>query len=249
MSASASASNNSGAPEVTPLALLPVYLALVATSRRNCVSIPSSQQVVVDACAKLSESVTKYREFLEPFATILPTNDQMEDIPSPFNPFTNWEFPSSPPNTTSYSDLKTLVNDFLGMIHAFGRDMPGDENKASFFSHQKIAILTSQAASGQTLELGKNFQTEIILASLSQVRMIRVEIESLETKFLGLLIASLFPSLLLFIFVLGQYACLRKRERNTRKQLAKSARERELLDRLIEMREGREQRRQDLPLH
>ena len=45
MSASAPASNNSGAPEVTPLALLPVYLALVATSRRNCVSIPSSQQV------------------------------------------------------------------------------------------------------------------------------------------------------------------------------------------------------------
>jgi hypothetical protein len=68
-------------------------------------------------------------------------------------------------------------------------------------------------------------------------------------KLLGLLLASLVPSVLLFIFVLGQYLCLRKRERNTRKQLAKSARERELLDRLIEMREGREQRRQDLPLH
>ena len=71
MPASVEAANNSGAPEVTPLALLPVYLALVATSRRNCVSIPSNQQVVVDACAKLSESVTKFREFLEPFATIL----------------------------------------------------------------------------------------------------------------------------------------------------------------------------------
>ena len=89
-----------------------------------------------------------------------------------------------------------------------GKEMSGDEHKASFFSRQKLAILTSQAASGPTLELGKNFQTEIILASLSQVRLIRVEIESLETKFLGLLLASLFPSLLLFIFVLGQYACL-----------------------------------------
>ena len=97
--------NNSQAPEVTPLALLPVYLALVATSRRNCVSIPRNQQVVVEACAKLSESVTKFGEFLEPFATILPTNDQMKDIPSPFNPFTNWDFPSSHPNTTSHSDL------------------------------------------------------------------------------------------------------------------------------------------------
>ena len=241
--------NNSQAPEVTPLALLPVYLALVATSRRNCVSIPSSQQKVVDACAKLSESVTKFREFLEPFATILPTNDQMKDIPSPFNPFATWELSSSTPNTTSHSDLKTLVNDFLTMNHAFGKEMQGDEHKSSFFSRQKLAILTSKAASGPTLELGKNFQTEILLASLSQVRMIRVEIGSLETKLLGLLLASLFPSLLLFIFVLGQYAYLRKRERNTRKQLAKSARERELLDRLIEMREGREQRRPDLPLH
>ena len=107
---------------MTPLALLPVYLTLVAISRRNCESIPFNQQVVVDASAQLSESITKFREFLEPFATILPTNDQMKDIPSPFNPFTNWEFPSSPPNTTSHSDLKTMENDFLGMIHAFGRD-------------------------------------------------------------------------------------------------------------------------------
>ena len=78
---------------VPSTALLPVYLALVAISRRNCVSIPSNQQVVVDASAQLSESVTKFKEFLEPFATILPTNDQIKDIPSPFNPFTNWKFP------------------------------------------------------------------------------------------------------------------------------------------------------------
>ena len=44
---------------VPSTALLPVYLALVAISRRNCVSIPSNQQVVVDASAQLSESVTK----------------------------------------------------------------------------------------------------------------------------------------------------------------------------------------------
>ena len=85
--------DNYWAPEMTPLAPLLVYLTLVAISSRNCVSIPSNQQVVVDASAQLSESVTKFKEFLEPFATILPTNDQMKDIPSPFNPFTNWKFP------------------------------------------------------------------------------------------------------------------------------------------------------------
>ena len=246
MPASLESGSNSGGntPEVTPLALLPVYLALVATSRRNCVSIPVSQTVVVDACKKLSESVTKYREFLSPFEEILPTNAQMSEIPSP-----NWQLPSAPPNSTSQPDLKGLVNDFLGLIHDLGRDLPGDDNKSSFFSRQRIAILTSKAASGQTLELGKNFQTEVALAALAQVRLVRVEIETLETKFFGLLLASLFPSLLLFIFVLGQYACLRKRERHTRKQLAKSARERELLDRLCEMRDGREPRRQELPLH
>ena len=239
--------NNSPTPEVTPLALLPVYLALIATSRRSCVSIPSSQTQVVEACAKLSESVLKFREYLEPFATILPTTEQMKDIPSPFNPFATWDISSQ--NTTSHTDLKTLVNDFLAMNHAFGKEMQGDEHKSSFFSRQKLAILTSKAASSPSLDLGKNFQTEILLASLSQIRLIRVDLGALETKLLGLLLASLFPSVLLFIFVLGQYFCLRKRERNTRKQLAKSARERELLDRLIEMREGREQRRPDLPLH
>ena len=212
-------------------------------------SIPSSQTQVLEACAKLSESVKKFREFLEPFATILPTTEQMKDIPSPFNPFATWELSSSSPNTTSHTDLKTLVNDFLAMNHAFGREMQGDEHKSSFFSRQKLAILTSKAASSPKLDLGKNFQTEILLTSLSQVRLIRVDLGALETKLLGLLLASLFPSVLLFLFVLGQYFCLRKRERNTRKQLAKSARERELLDRLIEMREVREQRRPDLPLH
>ena len=161
------AANNSPAPEVTLLALLPVYLALIATSRRSCVSIPSSQTQVVEACAKLSESVMKFREFLEPFATILPTTEQMKDIPSPFNPFATWELSSSSQNTTSHTDLKTLVNDFLAMNHAFGKEMPGDEHKSSFFSRQKLAILTSKAASGPTLELGKNFQTEILLASLT----------------------------------------------------------------------------------
>ena len=239
--------NNSPTPEVTPLALLPVYLALIATSRRSCVSIPSSQTQVVEACAKLSESVLKFREYLEPFATILPTTEQMKDIPSPFNPFATWDISSQ--NTTSHTDLKTLVNDFLAMNHDLGKEMQGDGHKSSFFSRQKLAILTSQAASSQNLDLGKNFQTEILLASLSQIRLIRVDLGDLETKLLGLLLASLFPSVLLFIFVLGQYFCLRKRERNNRKQLAKSARERELLDRLIEMREGREQRRPDLPLH
>ena len=239
--------NNSPTPEVTPLALLPVYLALIATSRRSCVSIPSSQTQVVEACAKLSESVLKFREYLEPFATILPTTEQMKDIPSPFNPFATWDISSQ--NTTSHTDLKTLVNDFLAMNHDLGKEMQGDGHKSSFFSRQKLAILTSKAASSPSLDLGKNFQTEILLASLSQIRLIRVDLGDLETKLLGLLLASLFPSVLLFIFVLGQYFCLRKRERNTRKQLAKSARERELLDRLIEMREGREQRRQDLPLH
>ena len=239
--------NSSPTPEVTPLALLPVYLALIATSRRSCVSIPSSQTQVVEACAKLSESVLKFREYLEPFATILPTTEQMKDIPSPFNPFATWDISSQ--NTTSHTDLKTLVNDFLAMNHDLGKEMQGDEHKSSFFSRQQLAILTSKAASSPSLDLGKNFQTEILLASLSQIRLIRVDLGALETKLLGLLLASLFPSVLLFIFVLGQYFCLRKRERNTRKQLAKSARERELLDRLIEMREGREQRRQDLPLH
>jgi hypothetical protein len=241
--------NSSPTPEVTPLALLPVYLALIATSRRSCVSIPSSQTQVVEACAKLSDSVKKFREYLEPFATILPTNEQMKDIPSPFNPFAAWDLSSSSQNSTSHTDLKTLVNDFLAMNHDIGKEMPGDEHKSSFFSRQKIAILTSQAASSENLDLGKNFQTEILFASLSQIRLIRVDLGDLEKKLLGLLLASLVPSVLLFIFVLGQYLCLRKRERNTRKQLAKSARERELLDRLIEMREGREQRRQDLPLH
>ena len=239
--------NNSPTPEVTPLALLPVYLALIATSRRSCVSIPSSQTQVVEACAKLSESVLKFREYLEPFATILPTTDQMKDIPSPFNPLATWDISSQ--NTTSHTDLKTLVNDFLAMNHDLGKEMQGDGHKSSFFSRQKLAILTSQAASSQNLDLGKNFQTEILLASLSQIRLIRVDLGDLEKKLLGLLLASLVPSVLLFIFVLGQYLCLRKRERNTRKQLAKAARERDLLDRLIEMREGREQRRQDLPLH
>ena len=115
--------NNSPTPEVTPLALLPVYLALIATSRRSCVSIPSSQTQVVEACAKLNESVLKFREYLEPFATILPTTEQMKDIPSPFNPFATWDISSQ--NTTSHTDLKTLVNDFLAMNHAFGKEMQG----------------------------------------------------------------------------------------------------------------------------
>ena len=241
--------NSSSTPEVTPLALLPVYLALIATIRRSCFSIPSSQTEVAEACAKLSDSVKKFREYLEPFATILPTNEQMKDIPSPFNPFAAWDLSSVSQNSTSHTDLKTLVNDFLAMNHDIGKEMPGDEHKSSFFSRQKLAILTSQATTSENLDLGKNFQTEILLSSLSQIRLIRVDLGDLEKKLLGLLLASLVPSVLLFIFVLGQYLCLRKRERNTRKQLAKSARERELLDRLIEMREGREQRRQDLPLH
>ena len=89
----------------------PVYLALVAISRRNCESIPFNQQVVVDASAQLSESVTKFREFLEPFATILPTNDQMKDIPSPFNPFTNWKF---------FVGLFDFFTIFLSFLTIFG---------------------------------------------------------------------------------------------------------------------------------
>ena len=241
--------NSSTTPEVTPLALLPVYLALIATIRRSCFSVPSSQTEVAEACSKLSDSVKKFREYLEPFATILPTEDQMKDIPSPLNPFAAWDLPSGAQNSTSHIDLKTLVNDFLTLNHDIGGEMPGDEHKASFFTRQKLAILTSQAASSEQLDLGRHFQTEILFASLSQIRLIRVDLGNLEKKLLGLLLASLVPSVLLFIFVLGQYLCLRKRERNTRKQLAKAARERDLLDRLIEMREGREQRRQDLPLH
>ena len=89
----------------------PVYLALVAISRRNCESIPFNQQVVVDASAQLSESITKFREFLEPSPTILPTNDQMKDIPSPFNPFTNWKF---------FVGLVDFFTIFLSFLTIFG---------------------------------------------------------------------------------------------------------------------------------
>ena len=56
--------NSSSTPEVTPLALLPVYLALIATIRRSCFSVPSSQTEVAEACSKLSDSVKKFREYL-----------------------------------------------------------------------------------------------------------------------------------------------------------------------------------------
>ena len=65
---------------VSVVKILPIFLHLLALTKKNCVSVPDGETVLADACKKLVESVSKFKVYLDPIKSILPNKTQMSEL-------------------------------------------------------------------------------------------------------------------------------------------------------------------------
>ena len=72
--------SSSDALEVTPLAIFPVYLTLIAVVQRHCLEVNDKQTDLEKACKNLLDSVKHLTTFLDAYKEIIPTTKDLKAI-------------------------------------------------------------------------------------------------------------------------------------------------------------------------
>ena len=65
---------------VSVVKMLPIFLHLLALTKKNCVSVPASETVINEACTKLVESVAKFKKYLDPVKDVLPDATKLSEL-------------------------------------------------------------------------------------------------------------------------------------------------------------------------
>ena len=218
------------APSVTftQYETLPVYLALVSIVALKCKTISSEETKLKAACNSLSASVAKYRAVLEPINSILPQKSDLSGLDVQNLEFTRLSLI----DPDAYKILLQTLQREDGLYQAA---LPGDKIHASFFSKEGREKTAKLIASGRTTaEWGDLIKLSVV--TLGQVRMARQEAMQGSKQAKWLLIVSLLPQILVLTCIILQYMLLKKRELAAKRRNQQIARDRQLLDQLMERR-------------
>lgn len=210
---------------VSVVKILPIFLHLLALTKKNCVSVPDGETVLADACKKLVESVSKFKVYLDPIKSILPNKTQMSELED-----VTWLLPST--NETTQAS-KVLMKIFLDTIALQKGSLEGDEIKDSLFSTERIEFMKTMMKKNTVPEFGLFEQTEMQMADLLQNRQMRLEIKNLHQWSNIVWVALLLPQTVLLLFFATQFALLKLKERKVKKHTKKVSKERNLVQGLL----------------
>ena len=210
---------------VSVVKILPIFLHLLALTKKNCVSVPDGETVLADACKKLVESVSKFKVYLDPIKSILPNKTQMSELED-----VTWLLPST--NETTQAS-KVLMKIFLDTIALQKGSLEGDEIKDSLFSTERIEFMKTMMKKNTVPEFGLFEQTEMQMADLLQNRQMRLEIKNLHQWSNIVWVALLLPQTVLLLFFATQFALLKLKERKVKKHTKKVYKERNLVQGLL----------------
>ena len=210
---------------VSVVKILPIFLHLLALTKKNCVSVPDGETVLANACKKLVESVSKFKVYLDPIKSILPNKTQMSELED-----VTWLLPST--NETTQAS-KVLMKIFLDTIALQKGSLEGDEIKDSLFSTERIEFMKTMMKKNTVPEFGLFEQTEMQMADLLQNRQMRLEIKNLHQWSNIVWVALLLPQTVLLLFFATQFALLKLKERKVKKHTKKVYKERNLVQGLL----------------
>ena len=213
---------------ITQFESLPVYLALVSIITIKCKKISAHETELKAACDSLSESVAKYRAMLEPLNSILPAVSDLSGLEVKGIDFARLSIVD--PDT-----FQSILQTFQRETRIYDSTLPGDEIHAAYFSKEnqekRAGII---AKGGVTADWGELI--ELAIVTLGQVRMTRQESIQGGKQTKWLLVVSLLPQILVLTCIILQYMILKKRELAAKRRNHQIARDRQLLDQLMERR-------------
>ena len=222
----------------TPVALsggdiIPMYFALLSLAHQKCQVIPKSAQDVVDGCEKVTEAAQKYRSFMNELSAILPNSSEISDAHS-----ITWNIPT--PEAMEVSELQGGIKVLIKALAKYQQVLSGDDIHSSFFSEENRNALEQFAAATNPEQKRSRFWAHVSLATLTQTRLAREEMNLFEGHLYRLIIGSWIPQILILIFLAFQFALIKTRQRKVKKRAEREQRERLLLSRLISARRGGE---------
>ena len=210
---------------VAPLTYVPLYLQLLAMTKKNCVSVPSSETALTDVCTSLLAAVTTFKSELDTVKGILPSTAQMSELKN-----IAWTFPTTNDTTQASKKVLRMV---LSVAALSKRPLYSDEEAGSLFSESRLSSIQEDIQKEELPELTDFDRAELIMQNLVQTRMIRVENANFYHWSQIMLIVIMCPQLLILIFIMIQFALLKRREHRMRKSTLKMSRERSLMQSLL----------------
>ena len=211
---------------VSVVQIIPIFLHLLALTKKNCVSIPSSETVITEACTKLVESVAKFKTYLDPVKQILPTTIQLSELQD-----VTWLMPTTN-NTTQAS--KTLMKIFLDTMALQDNHLTGDDIQDSFFSTDRIQFMENMLKSNKVPKFGLYEQVEMQMADLLQSRLMRQENYQFYQLTKIMWVWMLLPQSILLVFFVTQFALMKVKERKLKRHTVKITRERNMVQGLLQ---------------
>lgn len=210
---------------VTPLKYIPLFLQLLALTKKNCVSVPEAETALTDACTKLLASVAQFKAYLAPVQGILPSTSQMSELEE-----ISWNLPST--NDTTKAS-KHLIQIFLETISMNEDSLPGDEVKGNIFSPERVAFMKKELQEKALPAFGRFDLVEMQVAGMLQSRLSRQESANFFRWSKVMSGVILVPQIVLLLFISVQFVLLKIRERKLKKHTRKMTRERSMMRSLL----------------
>ena len=96
---------------IAPFTYLPMYMQLLAMTKKNCITTPGSDSTLSGVCTDLSAGVAKFRSELDGVKGILPTTAQMAELQD-----VAWMFPSTNDTTMASKQVIQLLLDVAATV-------------------------------------------------------------------------------------------------------------------------------------
>ena len=219
--------------EVTPLAIFPVYLTLIAVVQRHCLEINDKQADLEKACRNLLDSVKHLSTFLDAYKDIVPTTRDLNAIGHSGSEILPWESRSYLNDTR---DARGLFKMFSSV--ASGSDnLEQDKIHGLYFSPERVSEIKKAILDNEIKPFNLARIAELNMNTLIQSRLSRVEIGDLKSYAIALAAVTIAPCWFLLLCVLAQFLSVKRQQMKAKKQQQQQMRDRLLLDRLLARRD------------
>ena len=215
--------------DFAPIEIIPQYLLLVSILHKRCKNIGGSDAKIVQACAALTLSTTKYREFINPLGSILPSLEELLAIKS-------LEFHKPRESLLKPKIFKAALKTFRKLGTIYGDGLAGDSVHGNFFNKDNQKNRVDKIEGRQELVFTEEDYLLQQFTILEQVRLSRSEGDQQRYQLKFLIITALIPQDLMLCLVIAQYLLLKKRARAAKKRNERNAREQQFLGRLMDLR-------------
>ena len=197
---------------IAPFTYLPMYMQLLAMTKKNCITTPGSDSTLSGVCTDLSAGVAKFRSELDGVKAILPSTAQMAELQD-----IAWMFPST--NDTTMAS-KQVIQLLLDVAAKTTKPLDQDNDVGSIFSEDRISVLEKDLNRDVLPDISRFDQADLLMQTLIQARMTRLEGISFYTWSQIMMVVITLPQLLILAFIMIQFGILKRREHRMRKNLS-----------------------------